>query len=172
MAAFALRPHFLMASIIIGIVISLLTTGVSIWAGFKIAVNLSAKDRETRNKSIKRQLVAALRFNAERAEQAAKQLKEGGQPNYPFGILALNTVLVEAHGFIDESLFNDIFWGIYRMGHVNAKLAVVNASFVSLVTSDEDTRGLSLYRADLLKHYEIIAKGTKQLADHLEAQKK
>lgn len=80
-----------MASIIIGIVISLLTTGVSIWAGYKIAINLSAKDREARNKSIERQLVSALRFNAERADRAAKQLKEGtttrtGSTNFAFPV--------------------------------------------------------------------------------------
>jgi hypothetical protein len=158
-----------MASIIIGILISLLTTAVSIWAGYKIAICLTAKEREARRKSIKQQLVAALRFNAERAEQAAAQLKEGGQPNFPFGTLALNVLLVEGHSFIENGLFNDIMWGVYQMEHVNAKLAVINTRFVAMVTNAENTAALGLYREDLKKHYLIVAEGTKKLADRLEA---
>jgi hypothetical protein len=159
-----------MGSIIIGIVTSVLTTGVSIWVGVALTKVQAKRDRSARGQSVKSQLLAALRFNKERADQAAQQIAAGGKPNFPYATTALNGLIVDAHGFASDELLRNIAWTSYQMEHVDAKLMVVNVSFLSTVVSGSaGAASLGPYMADLQKHHGIISAGISALILEIEA---
>lgn len=127
-------------SALYGAIYGALLSLIFIWAGYKY-------ERWCLFKSARRELIASLKFNRERADQMFRQFASGMTPNYNFDTTGLIIWTNRASEVLNEKIIKDLNWTRFQMDHANCQL---NSFYVSIRLSEQGSN----YRKNM-KHQDI-----------------